>query len=131
MKCLGFLVRSNFKLWWPKILPIYLSFLQNSKVTSLVKSSIIKNLGKFVYFQEENSSYLQNIKKFLLNVSSFELDNQVYESVFHSLIILMNCSKQGDNGDIKDLFLKKFGVSKISNASFVVLDNYLKIWCLF
>ena len=61
----------------------------------MVKSSIIKNLGKFVYFQEENSSYLQNIKKFLLNVSSFELDNQVYESVFHSLIILMNCSKQG------------------------------------
>lgn len=130
MQGFGLLVRSDLPTWWPRLSPIFAEALTSPKVASMVKASIMLNLGKAAYYMEGSDPYLKPIQTLLFQLSSYE-NVLISEPATYALanMALIHVSMQIR---VKELLLKQIApASRISEASEAALRNHLKTWCKF
>lgn len=75
----------NKEKWWPKLSTIFAESLTSPRIASIVKASVMLNLGKVAYYMNESNPYYQSIKDILFELSSFD-NILVSEPACYSLV---------------------------------------------
>ena len=130
MQGFGLLLRASINTWWPRLSSIFAEALVDPQVASIVKASVILNLGKASYYMKESDPYFATIRDILWELSGYE--NIVVSEPASYALANMALGHSNMYHQVKTLLLQKFQPARcLSEASEHTLRYYLKTWCKF